>query len=252
MSKQHQYPRFLDLDYAGFRKLAMDPTLSPDEKVGFPDSYRKGFGEVIHADICRKLPRLSGHGMTVLDIGPGCSELPVRMAELCARNSHRLGLVDSPEMLSMLDNVPTAIKVPGRFPDVAAEVRSRVGLADVIIIYSVLHYVFVEMNPWRFIESALELLRPGGEMLIGDIPNISKRKRFFSSETGVAFHKTFMHTDERPEVHFNVPEPDSIDDAVMLGILARVRAAGADAYVVPQDPALPMANRREDILIRKP
>jgi hypothetical protein len=38
----------------------------------------------------------------------------------------------------------------------------------------------------------------------------------------------------------------------MIALLLRARAAGADAYIVPQDPALPMANRREDILIRKP
>jgi hypothetical protein len=39
---------------------------------------------------------------------------------------------------------------------------------------------------------------------------------------------------------------------VVMAVLGRARAAGADAYVVPQHPALPMANRREDILIRKP
>ncbi len=51
---------------------------------------------------------------------------------------------------------------------------------------------------------------------------------------------------------FNVPEPGKLDDAVVLGILARCRAAGFDAYVVPQAPDLPMANRREDILIHRP
>jgi hypothetical protein len=39
---------------------------------------------------------------------------------------------------------------------------------------------------------------------------------------------------------------------VIVAILSRARAAGADAYVVPQAPNLPMANRREDILIRLP
>ena len=43
-----------------------------------------------------------------------------------------------------------------------------------------------------------------------------------------------------------------IDDAVVFSILGRARAAGFDAYVVPQAPDLPMANRREDILIMSP
>lgn len=89
-------------------------------------------------------------------------------------------------------------------------------------------------------------------MLIGDVPNISKRKRFFSSANGVRFHRDFMNTSESPNVQFNQIESDQIDDAVVFAILQRARLQGFDAYVLPQDPALPMANRREDILIVRP
>jgi hypothetical protein len=89
-------------------------------------------------------------------------------------------------------------------------------------------------------------------MLIGDIPNVSKRKRFFSSETGVRFHKEFMRTADDPTVSFNQIEHDQIDDSIVFSILGRARAAGFDAYVLPQGRALPMANRREDILIQRP
>ena len=89
-------------------------------------------------------------------------------------------------------------------------------------------------------------------MLIGDIPNISKRKRFFASETGVRFHREFMKTTELPSVTFNQIEHDQIDDAVIFAMLQRARAQGFDAYVMPQNPILPMANRREDILITRP
>src|SRR5690606_36364104 len=98
----------------------------------------------------------------------------------------------------------------------------------------------------------LGLLAPGGQALFGDIPNIAQRKRFFASATGVRFHQAFMQTDEAPEVHFNRLEPDQIDDAVLLGLMARARAAGFDAYVLPQAPELPFANRREDLLVRRP
>jgi hypothetical protein len=38
----------------------------------------------------------------------------------------------------------------------------------------------------------------------------------------------------------------------VFALLGRARAAGFDAYVVPQGAALPLANRREDVLITRP
>ena len=58
-------------------------------------------------------------------------------------------------------------------------------------------------------------------MLIGDIPNVSKRKRFFSSPAGVMFHHEFMQTKETPEVAFNRIERNQIDDTVILSLLMR-------------------------------
>ena len=89
-------------------------------------------------------------------------------------------------------------------------------------------------------------------MLIGDIPNISKRKRFFSSVAGAHFHRAFTGQQRAPKTRFNTIERGHIDDAVVLGLLARARAAGFDAYLLPQKEDLPMANRREDLLIRRP
>ena len=77
-------------------------------------------------------------------------------------------------------------------------------------------------------------------------------RSFFASATGVRFHKAFTQTDEVPEVVFNALEMGQIDDSVVLAIVARARMAGFDAYVVPQADDLPMANRREDILIIRP
>lgn len=240
------------LDYVGFAKLAGDDRLSKHEKIGFPDSYREGFEEKIFADISLKLPRLRERGLSVLDIGPGCSDLPRMLIETCQRQAHRLYLVDSPEMLAQLPDAPFIDKRPGPFPkcrDRLADLQNRI---DVILCYSVLHYVFVDANVFDFVDVPLDLLAAGGEFLIGDIPNVSKRQRFFATESGIAYHREFTGTDTLPDLPHGVPARGLIDDAVVLGLLSRARAAGADAYVVPQDPALPMANRREDILIRKP
>jgi hypothetical protein len=240
------------LDFAGFARLATDERLNKYERIGFPASYREGFEDKIFADIRAKLPRLTEWQLGVLDIGPGCSDLPHMLIDLCRAQDHRLYLVDSPEMLARLPDAPFVRKRPGMFPqcrDNLADLRGRV---DVILCYSVLQYVFVDADVFDFIDLSLELLAPGGELLIGDIPNVSKRRRFFSSDAGVKFHQAFTGTDTLPEVPPDAPVPGLIDDAVVMAVLGRARAAGADAYVVPQHPALPMANRREDILIRKP
>ena len=240
------------LDFAGFARLADDESLSKYEKIGFPDSYRAGHEAAIFADIRAKLPRLAERGLTVLDIGPGCSDLPGMLVDLCRAQGHRLHLVDSPEMLRQLPDADFIEKRPGLFPKDRQAVADLIGRVDVMLCYSVLHYVFVDANPFDFIDLSVELMAPGGEFLIGDVPNVSKRRRFFASEAGVAFHKAFTGTDTAPEVRFNEPAPGMIDDAAVLALLARVRAAGADAYVLPQPPALPMSNRREDILVRNP
>ncbi|MBE2272230.1 MAG: SAM-dependent methyltransferase, partial [Anaerolinea sp.] len=85
-----------------------------------------------------------------------------------------------------------------------------------------------------------------------DIPNVSKRKRFFASNAGIEYHKRFMGTDEAPKVDFNLLEPEHMDDGLLLGFQTRARMSGFEAYIVPQPPDLPMANRREDMLFVKP
>jgi hypothetical protein len=247
------YERFKDLTYEGFRALARADGLSPYQQIGFPDSYRRGHEEAIFRDVCAKLPGLHARGKVVLDIGPGCSGLPRMLIELCRRQGHTLLLCDSLEMLAHLPDGPGLIKVPGRYPAevgrLFAEFASRV---DVILCYSVLHYVFVEQPLFGFLDRSLQLLAEGGQCLLGDIPNGSKRKRFFHSAAGVRHHQQFTASGEVPAVEFNTLEPGKIDDAVVLGILGHCRAAGFDAYVVPQPPELPMANRREDVLVYRP
>ena len=162
-------------------------------------------------------------------------------------------LCDSAEMLTHLPDGPALVKVPGRFPQETATLFADfLGRIQTILCYSVLHYIFAQQPLFDFLDRTLSLLAPGGACLIGDIPNISKRKRFFSSTAGVRCHQQFTGGQDFPVVSFNCLEMGKLDDAIVLAILARCRTAGFDAYVVPQAPALPMANRREDILIHRP
>lgn len=246
------YSRFEHLTYSDFRALAADPGLSRYEKIGFPDSYRAGKEAAIYRDILAKLPNMRRPGGVVLDIGPGCSDLPHMLIAGCRENGHVLLLADSGEMLAHLPNEPFIEKHECYFPDCPTLFEQHRGRVNVIIAYSVLHYVFVEGNVFTFLDRALQLLAPGGEMLIGDVPNISKRKRFFASAAGAAFHRQFTGRDEDPAVSYLQVEDGKIDDGVLLGLVLRARSAGCDAYLLPQPDDLPLANRREDLLVRKP
>ena len=253
MSNLDDLKRFNNLTFEDFRRLAKDKTLSQYEKVGFPDSYRKGKDEFIFKDISRKLNNLNKNNQVVIDIGPGCSELPLMLIDICRRQNHKLLFIDSQEMLDHLPDEVFINKIPAYYPSECTWMFDQyAGGVNVILAYSVLHYVFAEGNLFEFLDRSLSLLTDGGEMLMGDIPNISMRKRFFSSPNGIKFHQQFTGTDEIPETAFNKLEAGQIDDAVILSVIHRCRYAGFDAYLMPQDDNLPMANRREDILIRKP
>jgi hypothetical protein len=252
-NKKSKKIEFSKLNFDDFRELAKNPSLSRHEKVGFPDDYRDGKEEAIFIDVRNKLSNLNAPRKTILEIGPGCSKLPMMLSNLCSENDSDLIYVDSSEMLAHLPNGPHISKFEGAFPDAfMSEVERFSGKIDVIIAYSVIQYVFTGGNLWDFIDRCLMLLSDGGEIIFGDIPNISMRKRFFSSEAGVISNSNYTGSSERPEIIFNNLEIGQMDDSVVLSILARARSQGFHAWVIPQSHSLPMANRREDILIRKP
>lgn len=245
----------LDLDFAAFRELARNPNLDIHGKIGFPTAYREGYEPAILADILAKLPMLAqSEGKVVADIGPGCANLPRMIIDLCAQRGHRLILMDSEEMLALLPDVDgVTVKVPSAFPAgrQALQALAPEGV-DGFICYSVLHYMFVETNVFDVVDATVAALAPGGRALFGDIPNTSKRRRFFASEAGKAFHRAYTGRDEDPAPGFNEPAPGKIDDAVLQAMMQRAQAAGCDAYLLPQPADLPMANRRDDLLIARP
>lgn len=245
--------KFQNLDFAAFKELAKDETLSPHEKIGFPDAYRAGKEIIIFDDLKTKVSNLEKSGQTIIDIGAGCGALAFLLIEQCLKNGNTLVLIDSEDMLAHLPDEENLVKIAAYYPNDCRDfLEEYKGRADVVISYSVLHYVFDEGNLFKFLDATLGLLAVGGECLLGDVPNISKRKRFFASPTGVKFHQDFMNTTAAPEVEFNRIESGQIDDAVLMSLMFRARNAGFDAYVLPQSDDLPMANRREDVFIKNP
>jgi len=244
-----------ELDYEGFRALAQNQHLSVHEKVGFPDAYRAGFETDIFDDICAKLPVLrQAEGRRIVDIGPGCGALPRLLIDLCKARGHTLVLADSPEMLGLLPAEDHSVRhCAGAFPKNASDILTAAGgPVDAIVCYSVLHYLYVDSNLFDVIDETIGLLASGGRALFGDIPNLSKRRRFFATERGQAFHRAFTGSDAPYVLPEQGPVKGKIDDAVLSGLIQRAQGGGADAYLLPQPDRLPMANRRDDVLIVRP
>jgi len=240
--------------YDAFRARARDDALSANQRAGFPDSYRAGRSDDILRDIAGKLRAFERPGAVLLDIGCGCSELTHALIDAAGARNQRLTLVDSAEMLEQLPSPGHVTKVVGRFPDCGGAIEPALGAAgfDAVLAYSVAQYVFLEANLVAFVDAATSLLSGTGAFLLGDLPNASMRNRFFASPSGRRHHAIHYPGRPEPTATFNAPQPGQIDDAVVFGLIARARAAGFHAFVLPQAPELPMANRREDILIRRP
>jgi SAM-dependent methyltransferase len=247
--RAEQFGRFGELTYDDFRRLAADPSLSPAEKIGFPGDYRAGHEAAIFADIRARLPVLDDDGGLLVDIGCGCTELPALLAGHAVARGAEVVLIDSAEMLAALPADVPGRRVAGRFPALPELRAELAGRATAVVSYSVLHYVFEGGDLHGFVDAAVELLAPGGHLLLGDIPNVSKRTRFFSTATGAAYHRAFMGSDSGPVVEPFALRPGTLDDGVLMGLMLRYRQAGFEAYLLPQDRSLPMQNRREDLLI---
>jgi len=239
------------LTFDDLRKFALDASLSENEKMGFAERSRVDSEAAIFRDFQSKLPALAGEGRTVIDIGCGCGSLVRTLIATCGARRHRLVLVDSPEMLGLVD-APAGVELrPHRFPLDQSFLDEYRGTGDAVIFYSALQVEVASGDVLRLVDGLCALLAPGGRALIGDIPNRSMRQRLFSSEAGKAFHRAF--TGENADSPTPAPglALGSIDDAAVLGLAARARAQGFNAFVMPQAPDLPFSNRREDLLVER-
>ncbi len=237
-----------ELTFEDFKKLAKSKKLSLPEKIGFPKSYREDYYTAILNDIYSKLPFNKEKNKIILDIGCGCDVLAFKLIELCKQNKHTILLNDSKEMLDYLPNEKHTVKIPGKFPLSHKNLEKYKGKIDYILCYSVLFYIFANDNIYQFIHEAIDCLKPGGIMLIGDIPNIDKRNRFLDSIEGKKFLKNQPKL-KGSTAHENASQ--KMDDSILFSLMMRFRKFGCETYLMPQNNNLPMANRREDILIIK-
>jgi hypothetical protein len=235
--------------FESYKNKAVDASLTATEKCG---RYLKQSEDELNIfdDVLSKLPALTQENALVIDIGCGCSDPVKKLINNSQAYKNNLVLVDSKEMLLLLPEADNITKVDVQFPN-QAFVDKYQGKADAIIVYSVFHCVYLESDFIMFVDSLVKLLNTGGTLLLADLPNATKKKRFLSSDQGKAFHKSWSGGEDIPKVNWNQFEAGSLDDSLVLMLLMRYRQMGYETYLVPQNKKLPFSNTREDILIRK-
>ena len=135
--------------------------------------------------------------------------------------------------------------------------ENKLGVYHRILIYSVLHCLGKE-EVKSFIAKAVSLLRPGGKMLLGDLPNLSKKNRFLASKEGELFieewNKRLAATgDDVQKVQLSEDSDTAeFNDDNILALIKEIRDSGCNAYLLPQPVHLPFGYTREDILVEKP
>jgi len=248
--------------YKSYSKLASSEN-DPDKRSGRNiQKNSKHLNKLIFNDSFQKLT--VKRNQSILSIGIGCGELSRLWLEKSVALNLDMTFVDFPLVLNRIkeDNNKNILKkvdfIEGIFPNqTAVELKNR--LFDRIEAYSVIHY---SDNPYEFINFATSLLKPGGKLLIGDIPNLSKKGRFLSSKFGNNFdlkftnnisvnrmeykdHQTFV----KNALQNGSPE---LTDSFVLKVVKALRNKGFNVFILNQHSKLPFFYTREDILIEAP
>ena len=212
-------------------------------------SFQKKSETKIYQDILKKLQLIETD--TCLDIGcnVGANLIPLSKKVKHITGIDNLNIINI--LKSRLKNKNTSL-ISGNFLTYNFEKKY-----NKIILYSVLHALKNKNQAYLAINKALKLLKPKGKILIGDIPNISLKKRFSNSKFGKNFinkwNKKYKKTYEDDVAHKILAESMScsplIDDKFIIDLLKYLRKKDLNAYILPQTKDLPFSHTREDIVI---
>lgn len=213
-------------------------------------SFQEGAMKLVVGDIVEKLQLAPTDEL--LDIGCNCGDLTIPLSFFCR---HITG-VDGDKTIERLNDRIVGINnintISGNFMNVDIEKKF-----DCVLIYSVLMYLESYEEKLQFILKALDCLKPGGRMLVGDIANSSRKERFGKTNRGKQVDFEYREnmkllTDEDILSHEDSNEMSNLwilDDVSLMKLLLDLRNAGYESFLLPQKNELPFGYTRDDILI---
>jgi SAM-dependent methyltransferase len=213
-------------------------------------AYQAEAERLITLDVAAKLKLCPTDDLLEIGCGPG--NLLIPLAFLCRSATG----IDHPNAVGRLTDrlpgPPAITTVPGNFLDV----KPPEGSYSKIFMYAMLHYLSSLEEVLGFIRKAAELLRPGGRMLLGDLPNADHKRRFLATAAGRAFDERWRaDRDGAAPIEGDFPGEDddrlvgAFEDSSIARIVLEMRAAGFESYILEQPTDLPFGHTREDILI---
>jgi len=236
------------ISFENFGKLA-STQLSPTERAG---RYRIQVEaeKLVVADVISKLGLNDQDDLLDVGCGTGLLLLPLSLIVRSATGIDHAAVIDSLHRSFPGASVAT---IPGSFLEISIEAKF-----SAIVAYSVVHYLSSEDELFAFVEKAAGLLDFGGRLLIGDIPNVDRKRRFLQTQTGAEFGEAWKERTSASAPPSNqlalTPDPSMLEfgDELVVDLIARFRRQGFDTFVLPQSTSLPFGHTREDILVTRP
>lgn len=235
------------ISYENYKKRAGNKGLNDTEIAG-----RYGF-QVIEErrtirDIINKLDIQATDNLLDIGCGPGNLLIPLSffVSEACGIDNDAA----IERLLHKSENLKNIRGIAGNFLDIDIADTQRYSK---ILIYDVIQYLSSHEDVEIFLSKALSLLKQDGKMLIGDIPNTDKKRRYENSPEGRlqidAWKKKIAESNE-PQLDLPV-DPDLVktNDNLYISILAIARKKGFESYLLPQPDGLAFNKTRDDILI---
>lgn len=207
------------------------------------------FEKLIFLDVQKKLKLSPSNHL--LDIGCGMGNILIPASFIVDQVTG----IDHPRVIEQLNGVIKRDNINLIGTDFLDAPLS--GTFDRIVSYCVLPALPDRETVYSFIDKALDLLSDDGLLLLGDISNIDKKKRFLNSRRGQAFSKDWEERMHKMPLKIDTSKaselPSAIfDDDFMLELCMHARQKNFNAYILNQEQSLPFGNTREDILITGP
>jgi SAM-dependent methyltransferase len=232
--------------FENYRRVAAQEGIDDTEVAG-RFRFQGDAERLIVGDLLGKLRPGPEHTLLEIGCGPGNLLVP-----LSAHVRACVGIDNDAALARLARRVPPGRQVEGiagDFMSIALAARRF----DRVLIYSVMQYLDDAETAWKFIARALSLVAPGGRLLVGDLPNQSKKRRYAESASGRAGVQSWRAQVDSAGPHplDTQPRDDAlldIDDDLVLSWMAAGRKLGFETYLLEQPPELPFGNSREDLL----